>query len=227
MTNEQIEKLEIDSPMKVSIIIPCYNQAEYLKEAIDSAKAQTIPCEIIVVDDGSTDNSLEVAISNTPSMIIQKTNGGVASARNAGIKEAKGEYILTLDADDKITPDFVEKCLEANNDIVGTWQQEFGASDRIWEFRDKPIHNEFLKNNQINCCSLFKKEIWEKIGGYDENMPHQGYEDWDFWLRATKAGYKVTVIPEILFFYRKHGDSMITNTVKHHNELLNYMLKKL
>lgn len=210
---------------EVTIIIPCYNQAHWLPEAIESALAQTIQCDIIVVNDGSPDNTSEVA-KQYPVTLIEKENGGLSSARNAGIKEAKTKWILTLDADDKIAPDFIEKCLQVDADIIGTGQQEFGDSNEKHLFNHEPTHQDFIRNNQINCCSLYKHEIWEKIGGYDEEMK-LGYEDWDFWLRATKAGYTVKTIPEYLFYYRKHGTSMVTNAIKNHDKIKSYMLKKL
>lgn len=210
---------------KVSIIIPCYGQAHYLEDAIESALTQTVLCEVIVVNDGSLDNTSEIA-KKYPVRLVEKTNGGLSSARNAGIAVAKGEYILTLDADDIITQDFVEKTLGLD-DIVGTQQQEFGDSHILWTNNNlHPTFEDFKKNNQINCCSLFKKEIWEKVGGYDENM-RIGYEDWFFWLKATKAGYKVTIVPEPLFFYRKHGQSMVSNAVKHHDEIYKYMMENI
>jgi len=212
----------------VSVIIPVYNQSQWLPDAVNSALNQTVPCEIIIVNDGSTDNTDEVAKQFYVDKYIVKENGGLSSARNAGIKEATGEWILTLDSDDKIAPDFIEKCLKYKDeyDIIGTGQQEFGDSDNKHLFKTNPTFTDFIQNNQINCCSLFRKEIWETIGGYDEKMK-LGYEDWDYWLRATKAGYKVATIPEYLFFYRKHGESMVSTAIKHHNELMQYMLSKL
>lgn len=211
--------------MEVSIIIPCYNHAEYLADAIESALDQTIPCEVIVVNDGSTDNSSEIA-KKYPVRLVEKTNGGLSSARNAGIAVAKGKYILTLDSDDIISQDFVEKTI-GKNDIVGTYQQEFGDSNTLWVSNNlNPKFEDFKKNNQINCCSLFKKEIWEKVAGYDENM-RICYEDWLFWIKATKLGYNVTIVPEPLFFYRKHGKSMISNAIKHHDEVYKYMMENI
>lgn len=208
---------------KVTIVIPCYNHAQYLPEAIESALAQTIPCEVIVVNDGSTDNSSEIA-KKYPVKVIDKENGGLSSARNAGIKEATGEWILTLDSDDKIDPKFIEKTI-GKNDIVATGQQEFGDTNRAWFPRNEIFHELFQFGNQINCCSLYKKKVWETIGGYDENM-REGYEDWDFWYRATKAGFKISVVPELLFFYRKHGTSMVTHAIKNHDRLKQYILCK-
>lgn len=211
---------------KVSIIIPCWNQAHWLPEAIESALNQTYKnIEVIVVNDGSPDNTREVA-EKYPVKLIEKENGGLSSARNAGIREATGDYILTLDADDKILPEFVEKCLEANDDIVGTGQQEFGDSNELWNNQpEHPIHEHFKIANQINCCSLYKKEVWETVEGYDETMKH-GLEDWDFWFQATKAGYTITVLREPLFLYRKHGSSMISETAKYHKEVYNYIINK-
>lgn len=209
---------------KVSIIIPCYNQAQWLGEAIESALNQTVKCEVIVVNDGSPDNTSEVA-KKYPVKLIEKENGGLSSARNRGIKEAKGEYILTLDSDDKILPNFVEKCLEVDDDIVSTAQQEFGDSNRLWNTQPiHPTHDFFKVNNQINCCALYKKKIWEDVGGYDENMT--GYEDWAFWYVATKKGYTITVIREPLFLYRKHGHSMVNDAIAKHEELKQYILNK-
>jgi len=210
---------------KVSIIIPVYNQAHWLPEAIESALAQTIPCEVIVVNDGSPDNASETA-KKYPVRLVEKTNGGLSSARNAGIRVATGDWILTLDADDKIAPDFIEKCLQVNADIIATGQEEFGDTNRIWFPHPNPTFDDFITANRINCCSLFKKEIWHKIGGYDEEMK-LGYEDWDFWLRATQAGYTVKTIQEPLFFYRKHGTSMVTNAIKNHMKIVEYMHSKL
>lgn len=84
----------------VSVVIPCYGQAHWLPDAIESALAQTVPCEVIVVNDGSPDNTSSVA-QNYAVTLVEKENGGLSSARNAGIKKATGKWILTLDADDK------------------------------------------------------------------------------------------------------------------------------
>lgn len=211
---------------KVSIIIPCYNQAEYLTESFESALQQTYKnIEIIIVNDGSSDNTKDIARELPYNILINQDNKGLSFARNEGIRCSTGDYILTLDADDKISPDFIEKTI-GKDDIVSTWQQEFGLSNRLWmNTFVNPTYENFKQRNQINCCSLFKKEIWENINGYDENMM-LGFEDWDFWLRATKSGYKVSVIPEPLFYYRKHGPSMVNNALKNQEYIKKYMIEK-
>lgn len=196
----------MESP-KVSIIIPYWGDyGKYLPECLESVSKQTFTdYEVIVIKNAKT----------------------LPMGRNWGIERAEGEYILCLDVDDKIEPTFLEKCLEVNDDIVSTAQQEFGDSNTLWNSQPAhPTYEMFLKNNQINCCSLFKKEIWKNIGGYDEKMV-DGYEDWDFWLRATKIGYTVTVIKEPLFLYRKHGHSLVTDAIAKHDTIKQYMLNKI
>lgn len=211
---------------KVSIVIPCFNQAEYLSDAIESALCQTYKnIEVIVVNDGSTDNTREIIGKYKNVICIDQENRGLSGARNAGVAEASGEYILTLDADDEISPLYIEKTI-GKSDITSTWTQEFGLSKRLWmNTFINPVYENFKIRNQISCCALFKKEVWENIGGYDENMK-DGFEDWDFWLRATRQEYKILVIPIPLFFYRKRGPSMVNHALKHQEEIKAYMRKK-
>lgn len=207
---------------KVSIVIPCYNQAHFLSDAVRSAQAQAYSNkEIIVVNDGSTDNTSDVA-RQYDVILIEQENQGLAAARNTGIKASSGEWILPLDADDKIHPDFISKTID-KSDIVATWTETFGNEHRWWKFgRDHPLHSDFLKMNQVPYCCLYRKEIWRKIGGYDESM-RDGYEDWDFWIRATREGYKVRRVMEFLFHYRRGGNFLYNHAYENHNRILDYM----
>jgi glycosyltransferase involved in cell wall biosynthesis len=211
---------------KVSIVIPCYNQAEYVSDAIESAINQTYEdIEVIVVNDGSTDNSREIIRKYHGIILIDQENKGLSAARNVGIAEASGKYIVTLDADDKIVPSYIEKTI-GKSDIVSSWTQEFGFSKRLWmNSFINPVYENFKIRNQISCCAIFRKEIWEKLNGYDEQM-RDGFEDWDFWLRATKENYKVLVIPAPLFLYRKRGVSMVNHALKHQEQIKEYMRSK-
>lgn len=213
---------------KVSIIIPCYKQAQFLPDAIESALAQTRKdVEVIVVNDGSPDNTSEVA-RRYPVKLIEQENKGLSAARNAGIKASAGGWIIALDADDKLHPQYVEKTIGVN-DIVSTRVETFGTHVRTWRSplpHNHPTHADLLIQNHINCSALFKKDVWTLAGGYDENM-RDGYEDYEFWLRATELGFNITIVNESLFFYRKHATpSMLATARQKHNDIIAYMKTK-
>lgn len=209
---------------KVTVVIPCYNQAEYLKECLDSLSAQTTNrFSIIVVDDGSTDNPTEVCTQwsydnqNIHIEVLQQENKGLSEARNAGFELAQTEWVLPLDADDKIDPTYIEKVLDAAKanpevSIVSTDALFFGIGEGFW--KTKPILISRLKyNNTLTCCSLVKKEIWERVGGYKSNMIY-GYEDWEFWINCAKHGASSHTVQEFLFHYRNKTFSMIKSAKK-------------
>lgn len=205
---------------RVSIIIPCCNQAEFVSEAIESALNQTYKnIEIVVVNDGSSDNSSDVinAYKNKNIIFIDnKENKGVVHTRNLAIEKASGEYILPLDADDKIAPEYAEKAvkiLEENKEIgiVYCEAEYFGTKSGKWNLPDYE-DTSFLYNNCIFCSSMFRKTDFVAAGGYKENMKY-GWEDWDLWLSFIEKGLKPYKIPEILFFYRQHDGNGITKKV--------------
>ena len=218
---------------KFSVVIPCYNYGKYLGEAIDSILKSTFQgFEIIVVDDGSNDpHTLKILTSfNDPRIrIIRQENKGLSNARNTGIRNSCGGYILCLDADDLIGPTFLEKSYwvlkeERNVGIVSCWTQNFGEEEYTW----KPgffSYYKLLRENTLHSASIFRRQCWEKVNGYDERMKH-GYEDWEFWIKIIKTGWNVGYIPEALFFYRRHKGSMLKKSRKFHEELVDYIRKK-
>lgn len=214
----------------VTIVIPCYNQGHFLEDAIRSVLDQTEKVrEIIVVDDGSTDNTTQVARKYNVTYIYQD-NKHLSAARNTGFKNAKTRWVIPLDADDKLHPEFVEKVFQTQEQysahIVSTWLQTFGNENRCWGSVDiEPTYQNFRQKNHINCCSLVDKKVWFDLCGYDEKMK-EGFEDWDFWRRATRNGYKIRIRPEYLFFYRKHGVSMFKEAQKKRDKLIEYMTIK-
>lgn len=222
---------------KVSIIIPCYNQGEYLSEAINSAIVQTYPnTEIIIVNDGSTDDTVKILLERKfPTFIgrvIHHTdNKGLSSARNTGIDAARGRWIVCLDADDKLDLDYIRKLLEADKpvvsyDVIGCGTQEFGTRDVKWKTHLKhPYHRHFVKKNRLNYASMFRKDVWQDLGGFDENMK-MGFEDWDFWIRAAKESFRFVVTNDYLFHYRRKEDSMFERAKKQRKEILEYMSQK-
>lgn len=211
--------------MTISIIIPSYNQKEYLAEAIDSALAQTTRSEVIVIDDGSTDGSLAIAQSYLPFKVkvVQQVNKGLASARNAGIMNATGDYILPLDADDLLKENCVERIIETiektQAEIIAPSFHCFGLADQTVILMDSPVIEDFKLANRISYCSAIKKESLLEVGGYSPKMV-EGYEDLHLWINLLTRGKKIVTIPEPLMFYRIKEVSMITEAKKHHDKLM-------
>ena len=218
----------------VSIIIPCYNNWEYIEEAVDSALAQDYPnTEIIVIDDGS-DNKTKTILKNIEpkvSRLITQENKGTSAARNVGITQASGKYILPLDSDDYFESTFCSKAIkivEENLDakIVTCYVRRFGEGiqEFVVEYPDSELRD-YLKFNHAIGNSLFKKSEWEKVGRYDENMK-RGYEDWEFFIRLLANGGKSVCIKERLFHYRLRGDSNTAIANKNKYDLLKYIYLK-
>lgn len=200
---------------KVSVIIPCYNQGGYLSEAIRSVQQQTFQdIEIIVVDDGSDDDqTLEILGEDfgPNTRILRIENRGLSAARNYGISEARGTYILPLDADDMIGAGYVEEAvrlLDAYPEIgiVYCEAECFGVRGGRWDLPEFSLKG-ILWGNIIFCSAMFRKRHWEEVGGYNINMVY-GWEDWDFWLSLIRLNVKVYKIPRIYFYYRLKEVSM-------------------
>ncbi len=214
---------------KISIIVPCYNQAQYLDECLQSVLDQTYSdWECIIVNDGSPDNTEEVTKNWTEKddrfKYIHKKNGGLSSARNAGIEIARGEFILPLDADDKIAKNYCELAVaEFKKDkdlkLVYCLAEKFGEENGLWELSKFSLR--FLASgNMIFCSAFFKKSDWESIGGYDVKMIY-GLEDWEFWINLLKSSGKVKKIEQICFYYRVKKNSMIKSLNNQQSDFLN------
>lgn len=216
----------------ISIIVPCYNQSMYMRETLDCLKKQTYQnWECVIVNDGSTDNTLEIAkeyVANDHRYIlVDKPNGGLADARNAGIKASHGPYILPLDSDDLIDPSYTEKAiayLEHHPEIVLVYCRArfFGDRDDEWILPTFD-YDLLLHRNHIFCSCIYRRSDYDKTSGYNPNMKY-GWEDWDFLLSLLDKDSKVHKIPEVLFFYRIHGKSMITTTHNHKEYLYNRLI---
>lgn len=213
---------------KVSVVVTCYNYGRYLKETVGSVLTQTYrDFEIVIVDDGSTDNTREViaeivaANPQAPIRVIHQPNSGQpALARNRGIREARGEYLLCLDADDMIAPTLLERCvaaLEAHPEyaIAYTDRLDFGAVTQL--VRAAPYDPQRLPyQNHLSYCALYRRRVWEDVGGYRDNV--KGCEDWDFWVAACARGYYGIYIPEPLFLYRRHAAGLYQHALAHFDE---------
>lgn len=215
--------------MTVSAIIPCFNAETTIERAILSMVSQTIPVfEIIVVNDGSTDNSgrlLEGLKSNYPQLkVIHQENKGVSYARNIAIQSALGYYILTLDADDYFDPSFVEKALIKFSEDASYGGIMCGYVRIVKEKKIKPYIppmvslSSCLVSNGVLACLLLKKEVLLTAGAYDTAMS-KGYEDWDLNIRILKLGYTFGVVKEVLFNYSDIKGSRTVIATKNDLEL--------
>lgn len=218
----------------ISVIVPCYNQAQYLDECLQSVLDQTYQdWECIIVNDGSPDNTEEVAnqwlAKDSRFKYLYKENGGLSSARNAGINEAEGEWILPLDSDDFISLDYLDLgqkyFYNQTVKVIYCEAQKFGKVNEAWKLPIFSLAN-LAANNVIFCTAFFRKRDWSILGGYDENLL-TGIEDWEFWISLLKNGGEVIKIEKTCFFYRIKDNSMITNLSKTNNfELVKYVEKK-
>ncbi|MCM4154700.1 glycosyltransferase [Gramella sp. AN32] len=219
---------------KVSIIIPCYNDHEFIEKSVNSAIVQSYPNkEVIVVDDGSN-NKTKAVLKKLESKIdhlITQDNLGVSSARNRGIKSSSGKYILNLDSDDYFESEFCERAVtefqkDQDIEIVTCFANWFRNEKeyKLFKPRGGGLKN-ILVNNVAMGSSMFLKERWQDVGGYDETMV-DGYEDWEFYIRLLKDGGKAMVIPEILFNYRNKVKSRNDNANSLKYELRQYIYLK-
>ncbi len=220
----------------ISIIIPCYNQGTYLKEALASLElCNKNLFEVIIINDGSTDdytNSFLNNLENSGYNVISQENQGLGAARNAGIKNATGDYILPLDADNKIYPAYITKAIEImnnNDDIAVVYGNAQYFGDREGVLKPKAFNlQRLMLGNYIDACAVIRKSSLEAVGYYD-NMKIMGYEDWDLWLRMAFGGYKFFYIDEVLFEYRVSKNSMMRTLnadIKKQNEIERYLMKK-
>ncbi len=230
---EELAKNEI----ALSVIIPCYNQGEFILDAISSVEECLEDVwELVIVNDGSTEpltlQTLDY-LKKQGYCIIEQTNQGLAAARNQGIAAARGRYILPLDADNKIRPDYITKAIEILDKLpeVGVVYGNaecFGEQTGVWEVPDFEL-NRLLCGNYIDACAVFRKAVWQQCGGYDSHIPEQlGFEDWDFWLSAAENGWQFYRIPQVLFDYRVRARSMVSacSIPENRRKLVRYICAK-
>lgn len=206
----------------ITIGISSHNHAEYLSDAIESALDQTVPREIIVVDDGSTDNSLEIA-RRYAVKVVSQTNRGMASARNTALLHTESEWFLPLDSDDILLPEAVEtleKAIKSNLSVsvVSPSFKCFGVSnDSIILDSDLKLED-FRENNRLPYCSAIRKADLIEVGGYNPNPKLWGVNDYYLWVELLKKGKEVLTLKDVLFLYRTREGSMWTEALTHEPE---------
>ena len=221
---------------KISVIIPVYNSEKYISETLDSLIKQTFTdWNAICVDDGSTDSSLKIlkqyAKKDKRIQILTQKNLGVIVARNNAIKQSDSEYIYTLDIDDVIAPDCLEKLYSAmiagRGDVITCRVKFFGGRSEEMKL-EKPNKLNMALNNCLVNAALFKKSDFEKSGGYDEKYD-KGLEDYDLWLNFVyKLNKKIYRVPEVLFFYRikEKSESRNASSASEHGKIIDTLYAK-
>lgn len=223
------EKVSEKTAPIISVALPVYNGERYLAEAIDSILAQThVDFELIILDDGSTDASLDILRSyekrDARIRFIYRENKGLVVTLNEIIDLAKGKWIARMDQDDIAMPQRFEKQLQwleqTNADICGSWVQFFGTSDqRILKHpcSDAAIKMTLLFGSPLAHPTVFMKTELIKKLRYDPVWDKA--EDYDLWERADRAGWKMTNIPEVLLSYRQHEAQISSATSIKQQEL--------
>lgn len=219
---------------KVTVITPCYNDGNYLIEAVDSVTPirEKGACEHIIVDDGSTDPAT-LALYNQMKKrgltILFPGKVGLGMARNIGIEHCQTPYYLNLDADNLIRPHFPELAAEVLDQnpqagVVYGNAQFFGAVSKV--SRPGPFDRvRMLRSNFIDTCSVIRKDVWQEVGGYDRH--EMVWEDWNFWLSVVNTDWKFHYIDDILYDYRKRSEGSLNDeSISRGPEVLRYISEK-
>jgi glycosyltransferase involved in cell wall biosynthesis len=199
-----------DAPL-VTVIVLCHNYGRYLGEAIESALAQTYPnLEVLVMDDGSTDDSLEVAQRYADRVrIISQPNMGMERTANRAVAEARGELFCFLSADDALEPTYVERlaaALERTAEAAYAYCRPMLFGARTGPMRCLPFSAYFLvrRTNFVAGSALTRRADYLAVGGYTEDLGEHAFEDWDLWLRMLERGRRGTYVREPLLRWRRH-----------------------
>jgi len=220
-----------DKGESISVVIPCYNYGDYVGQAIESVLGQTLrPDEIIVVNDGSTDDSLaRIKKYKNQVKVIDQKNSGVIVARNTGLKKASCDWIIFLDADDILDKKYIEKLYNAarlsNADVIYSGMELTGYTNEIFESRPFTEHS-IKKGNYINNAALMRRELVLKAGGYKKDMD-LGFEDWELYIALAELKAKFRHVNEPLLNYRRHENTSRDIESQKHLHHAHYMVRTL
>jgi len=200
---------------RVSVVVPCFNLGQFVGDAIGSVLAQTYTdLEVILVDDGSTDAETVAfvgSLSKPRTRVIRTDHRGLSAARNTGFRASASDYVCALDADDLLEADWLSRAVERLDSepdlaFVSHWLEAFGDERWVW----KPGRFDLgilLDVNVFNGAALLRRSVFNATRGFDETM-RDGCEDWEFWIGVLEGGHKGTIIPDVLYHYRRRPDSM-------------------
>ena len=217
---------------RLSIVTSCFNHGRFLRESLSSSLGSTVrDIEVVFVDDGSTDDSFNIAreMQRTDQRLrvaTHMTNQGHAAALNSAIRMTSAPWILKVYADDKISPSYVEHLLtyaqiSPKANVIFSPCQHFGSRKEVYRYPDfEP--SRMIDSFMIPGPSAFRRSLWEAVGGFDATMRFA--EDWDFWIRAQQAvGLNTVQLRDALWYYRIHdGPRVSAEGIKHIKYLQQY-----
>lgn len=219
-------------PVPWNVVIPCHNYGRFLSAAIESVLANDADYEIHIVDDASRDETPGVAadfVQRYPHIhyLCNEEHRGVGYSRNRGIAALESEFVVLLDADDRIGADYLFSAgrkLAAGADVVNPDAVLFGTRQERWDVPDTTTLAMLLQRNSVHCCSAFRRSFWSQAGGIDEETP--GWMDYEFWIRLAAAGARIQGLHGDHFFYRKHEGSSSESAVLIETELRSWLRQK-
>ena len=227
-------RLKKDSTLPVpwNVVIPCHNYGRFLGEAIESVLANDADYEICIVDDASTDQTPEVCAeyaARYPHLqyVRNRERRGTGYSRNRGIEALSSEFVVLLDADDRIGSSYLYAAAQrlANGvDVVNPDAVLFGERQERWDVPNATTLEMLLERNSVHCSSAFRRSLWTAAGGIDEEMPC--WMDYEFWIRLAAAGARIRGLHGDYFFYRTHAGSLSESAARMEPDLRRYLRKK-
>jgi glycosyltransferase involved in cell wall biosynthesis len=215
-----------------NVVIPCHDYGRYLRETVESVLASDADYEIHIVDDASSDETPEVAADLTRQYshvhyLRNEEKRGPGYSRNRGIAALESAFVVLLDADDRIGPDYLFTAgqkLAKGVDVVNPDAVLFGATRDRWVVPEVTTLKMLLQRNSVHCCSAFRRELWSRTGGIDDQMPC--WMDYEFWIRLAAAGARIQGLHGDHFFHRRHGDSLSNYAATIQQQLREYLRQK-
>jgi len=224
--------------MTFSVIVTVFNLGSFLDDCLESIYNASLgnDVEVIIVNDGSTEldtiNEIVRLRVKYPNFIfLDKPNGGPASARNTGVSHSSGYYIIPFDADNIMRPDLFGVIknkiddLNSDFDVIYFNALFFGNKNFVWPDKDYNA-TELAVSNFIDSSACFSRVLFDRLNGFDESNVLRGFEDWDFWLRATACNSKFVFLREVLFDYRVRTGSMLDRAWPNRNQIIDYIFDK-
>lgn len=226
--------------LDVQAVITSFNQGPMIGEAVHALERQTTPpSRIFLVDDGSTDTASRAVLKEleedrhraVPVTVIRRPNGGVSAARNTGIARTQTSFVLVLDGDDRLAPEYIERVaglLRGNEKLVAasSWMQTFGVLEAVVRPAGGSLAA-FLPRNACPATHIVRRSVWERCGGYDETM-RSGFEDWEFFLHMLEVqpNAQIGIVEQPLLEYRTAPASANVQSMPRRLELMKYIIEK-